>query len=147
MIIFPEEGTRNEFKRCVHAFLCDTSEWEIEAKLLDSLCDQGVFGSSLGYETDAGWLYITFVVRTAANCEQVVKQRCLRVAPYADCYLDAYHLLREDAFHYKGWIKFKHILSPHVHVLQDKVGFSTPTEIRDFLTLLGQRQDAVYNDH
>ena len=139
-----EEGTRSEFKRCVHAFLCDTSEWEIEQKLLDSLHNQGMFGSSLGYETVDGWLYVTFIVRTAANSRQVVVQRCLRVAPYADCYLDSYQLLEDGRFHYKGWIKFKHVLSAHVLVLQPKVGFSTPKEIRDFLTAVGLRQYAVY---
>jgi hypothetical protein len=121
-----EDGTRQDFKHNVFAFMVDTSEWDIEQKLLDVLRVYGLFGSSLGYEAKQGWLYLTFIIQTAANSEQIVVERLKHVAPHADCYLDDWQFTQKGRIEYQGWVRFSHVLSIHVAVLQEKVGFNAP---------------------
>lgn len=134
-----EEGTRSEFKHNIFAYMVSTSEWEIEINLLNAFNADGFSGSSLGYEAKSGWLYLTFLFFTAANSKAMVVKRAQKLAPLADCYLDSYDIVEFGTIRYKGWLRFKHVLSPNVKVLQEKVGFNTKPEVKRFLATVGEK--------
>lgn len=141
-----EEGSRQDFKHNVFAYMVNTSEWEIERNLMQALNAHGMFGSSLGYEAKDGWLYLTFILKTAANSKAMVLERLRRVAPLADCYVDTYDFVPNGVIKYKGWARFKHVLSAHVKVMQEKSGFVTSNEVKTFLKRVGERAFAA-DDH
>lgn len=143
LVMMLEEGSRKEFKHNVFAYMVDTSEWEIERNLLEALNAHGLFGSSLGYEAREGWLYLTFILTTAANSKAMVLERLRRVAPLADCYVDTYDFVEHGRIRYKGWARFKHVLSVHVKVMQERSGFVASNEVKTFLKRIGDRAFAV----
>lgn len=134
-----EEGTKSEFKHNVFAYMVNTNEWEIERNLLECLRQEGLFGSSLGYEAKNGWLYLTFILHTVANAHGIVIQRLQRLAQRADCYLHRHEFVPDGRLRFKGWAQFSHVLSPHVHVLQDKTGFVHKPEVEQFLKRVGDK--------
>jgi hypothetical protein len=134
-----EAGTKAEFKRNVFAYMVDTNEWEIEKNLLDLLAKEGLFGSSLGCQAANGWLYLTFILHTAANSKKIVIERLQRLAQKADCYLHRHEFVPDGRIRFKGWAQFSHVLSPSIHVLQEKSGSGTRPEVAKFLKDVGPR--------
>jgi hypothetical protein len=134
-----EAGTKLEFKHNVFAYMVKTNEWEIEKNLLELLAQEGLYGSSLGYEATNGWLYLTFILHTAANSKKIVIERLQRLAQKADCYLHRYEFVPDGVIRFKGWAQFSHVLSPHIHVLQEKTGFVHSNEVKTFLKNVGER--------